>query len=301
MVDLEQGWTLEHEDIVAAQVDLISGQNRAYRGHGAAVLGQIIAVDNAIGCIGIAPGATARVVSQWRDDGRHNTADAILDAARVMGPGDVLLIEAQAEYEGMPRLWPVEVEEAVFNAIRTVTSRGIVVVEAAGNGHNDLDEFRDLAGRRVLNINSPDYKDSGAILVGAASSTHPHHRLDFSNHGSRVDCFAWGENVDTCGDGDQGASTSAYIPDFGGTSSASPIVAGAALLLQSWRQRAGASPFSPATLRTLLSVSSINTASANPAIDRIGVMPDLRQIIERERSSPSPDSLRMNGVRVVPA
>jgi hypothetical protein len=68
LVDLEQGWALDHEDLAAAAVTIVSGMNRAYHGHGAAVLGEIVGVDNATGGIGIAPGATARVVSQWRSD-----------------------------------------------------------------------------------------------------------------------------------------------------------------------------------------------------------------------------------------
>ncbi|MGZ8946914.1 MAG: S8 family serine peptidase [Methylococcaceae bacterium] len=75
---------------------------------------------------------------------------------------------------------------------------------------------------------------SGAIMVGAAGSTVPHQRLSFSNFGSRIDCFEWGQNVDTCGDGWTGTATNLYTTSFGGNSGASPIIAGAALLLQSW-------------------------------------------------------------------
>ena len=46
VVDLEKGWTLNHEDPKAAAIDLISGRNHAWRGHGTAVLGQLAGVDN---------------------------------------------------------------------------------------------------------------------------------------------------------------------------------------------------------------------------------------------------------------
>jgi hypothetical protein len=197
-----------------------------------------------------------------------------------MSAGDVLLLEAQTTFGGLNDV-PVEVETAVFDAIRFATNAGIVVVEAAGNGGHDLDTFVDSAGRRVLDRRSSDFRDSGAIMVGAGSSTAPHARLSFSCHGSRIDCYGWGENIDTTGDGWQGNATNTYTTGFGGTSGASPMVAGAAVLLQSWRKRRNGSVYSPAFLRNMLS-SARNTASANPANDRIGVMPNLRAILEAE-------------------
>ncbi len=121
---------------------------------------------------------------------------------------------------------PVEVEAAAFDAIRHVTDLGIVVVEAAGNGGHDLDAYLDGKNRHVLDRSSIDFRDSGAIMVGAATSTIPHSRLDFSNHGSRIDCYGWGADIDTTGDGWQGASTTAYTTGFGGASGASPIGCG---------------------------------------------------------------------------
>jgi hypothetical protein len=277
-VDLEQGWTLNHEDLAAAGITLISGVNTAYTGHGTAVLGEVAAVDNTLGGMGIAPAATTRVVSQYRAGGGYNTAEAILSAVGVMAAGDVLLLEAQTVHPNATGYVPVEVEQAVFDAIEFATAQGIVVVEAAGNGSEDLDQFEDTLGRKILNRGSPDFRDSGAIMVGAASSAVPHTRLGFSNFGSRIDCFGWGENIDTCGDGWTGNATSTYTGSFGGTSGASPIVTGAALLVQSWAVGTGKGRYSPADLRALLSDPARNTQSADPAVDRIGVMPDLGEI-----------------------
>ncbi len=277
-VDLERGWTLAHEDLAAAGIAIISGLSQDFHGHGTAVLGEAVAVDNTRGGIGIAPGATARVVSQWRTASNYNTAEAILSAVGAMNAGDVLLLEAQTSWPTASGYVPVEVEQAAFDAIQFATSQGIVVVEAGANGAVDLDAFQDLAGKRILNRGSPDFRDSGAIMVGAASSAAPHTRLGFSNHGSRIDCFAWGQNIDTSGDGWTGTGTNTYTTSFGGTSGASPIVSGAALLLQAWRVNRGEARYTPAELRTLLSDPARNTASADPPNDRIGVMPDLRAI-----------------------
>ena len=122
-------------------------------------------------------------------------------------------------------------------------------------------------------------------MVGAATSAVPHQRLGFSNFGSRIDCFAWGEDIDTCGDGWMGTATDTYITGFGGTSGASPIIAGAALLLQSLRVASSSARYSPTELRRLLSDPALNTKSAYPAADHIGVMPNLRAIIARETVS----------------
>jgi len=281
-VDLERGWTLNHEDLAAANITVISGVSQDFHGHGTAVLGEVVAVDNNIGGIGIAPGATTRVVSQWRTASTYNTAEAILSAVGTMNAGDVLLLEAQTSYPTASGYVPVEVEQAVFDAIQFATSQGIIVVEAGANGSVDLDAFQDVNGKHILNRNSPDFRDSGAIIVGAASSTVPHARLSFSNFGTRIDCFAWGQNIDTCGDGWTGTATNLYTTSFGGTSGASPIIAGAALLLQSWRIKQNNNRYLPDELRGLLGNVTLNTHSANPISDRIGVMPNLRSIIRNQ-------------------
>ena len=272
------------------------------------MLGEVLSVDNMTFGIGIAPEATGRVVSQWRDATTYDTAAAILSASQVMNAGDVLLLEAQAGDGGTVTnsagdsfsrdYLPVQTEAVTFDAIRHVTDLGIIVVEAAGNGRHssfdsdgvsvrtgiDLSTWRDADDHAGLDRNSADFRDSGAIMVGAATSNVPHARADFSNHGNRIDCFGWGENVYTLGYG-AGAETKRETFGFSGTSSASPIVAGAAVLLQSWIKSwgKGYGTYSPADLRDLLSDPDLNTASANPAADQIGVMPNLRRIIETQQ------------------
>jgi hypothetical protein len=54
------------------------------------------------------------------------------------------------------------------------------------------------------------------------------------------------------------------------------------VLLQSWRKARYNQVFAPEDLRVMLSTTVLNTPSANPASDGIGVMPDLRAIIEKE-------------------
>ncbi|MET3807185.1 hypothetical protein ABIB25_004208 [Nakamurella sp. UYEF19] len=277
-VDVEQGWTLNHEDLAAAGIHLISGVNTAYFGHGTAVLGEVVAVDNTLGGVGIAPAAHARVVSQYRADGSYGTAAAILSAVDVMSAGDVMLLEAQT-FDSAGAYLPVEIEAAVFDAIRAATDAGIVVIEAGGNGSVDLDAWTDDSGNHLLRRSDPAFQDSGAIMVGAASADVPHTRLYFSNFGSRIDCFGWGADIVTTGDGWTGTSTSAYTDSFGGTSGASPIIAGAALLLQAFSRQHRGRVLDPSTMRSLVS-GAVNTHSGDPAADRIGVLPNLRALIQ---------------------
>jgi len=289
LVDMEWGWTFNHEDLAAHGITLISGLNHSYFFHGSGVLGEIAAVDNTVGCVGITPAlASVRCVGQHQPGGGYSTAQPILDAIAVMNFGDVLLLEAQTTLFGYS-LVPVEIEPAVYDAIRLATSLGIVVVEAAGNGGVDLDTVVNPAGQQIFNRASPDFLDSGAIIVGAASSTAPHARLGFSCHGSRVDCYGWGENVDTLSSDSTNTATNLYTTGFNGTSSATPIVAGAALAVQGLMEAATGNRLAPWQMRMILGEPSYGTSSQDPATDRIGVMPNLRLIIDSTVLNLSPD------------
>lgn len=287
IVDMEQGWDLTHPDLPPGIP--ITGHNHGFFDHGTAVLGELVAIDNAIACVGIAPGATARVTSLWSGPGPGDylaTAAVIVQAISTMSSGDVLLLEAGAWFPSSNLVGPCEVDPAAFDAIRLATSQGITVIEAAHNSGVDLDAYNDPIKGRFLDRTHAGFQDSGAIMIGAASSGDPHARLGFSNFGTRIDCYAWGENVTTTEPGVPGVTDF-----FSGTSSASPIVAGAAILTQSMAQARRGSKFSPAELRTILSAPANGTASQNGAADRIGVMPDLKKIVESVlQPAPAPDA-----------
>lgn len=276
-VDLEQGWNFDHEDLVDAKVTLISGKNHAFFSHGTAVLGVVLMVDNGVGGVGHVPRTRGRVVSQHQPQG-YNTAAAILSAAAVMSAGDVLLLEAQeTDPVSGKYYWPVSVADANYDAIRLTTALGITVVEAACNGAYDLDAYTNLNGKQIFNRSSPDFRDPLSIMVGGGSSAAPHTRLWYSNYGSRVDTYAWGENVDTTYTNDDNTDNYAYTTTFNGTSSASPIIAGAALTIQGITVADRGVKLAPVPLRNLL--STYGTPSKNPASDRIGKMSDLKAII----------------------
>jgi serine protease len=281
-VDLEYGWLFEHEDLAAHDIALISGENTSFvQFHGTSVLGIVCGVDNTVGGVGITPHLESiRVVSEMRDGGIFSTADAVLDASAVMGPGDVLLIESQYPDEGPDNLGflPRDTQDDVFAAVSLATALGIVVVEAAGNGGNDLDSYSHPVYGNIFDPASGDFRDSGAIMVGAGTSLTPHARIDSSNYGGRIDCYAWGENIDSATSYADGV-TDNYDPSFGGTSGAAAIIAGAALAVQGIGHSSGLFMMSPGQMRALFRNPDLGTPSADPESDRIGPMPNLEAIL----------------------
>jgi serine protease len=304
-LDVEQGWTLNHEDLVGKAITLVSGHNRRYFSHGTSVLCIVTADDNTIGGIGIAPSLySAKVISIYRQPGDYSPsrADAITTAVPFLGAGDILLIEDQLYVSS--RYLPVEAEDAIFNAILLATMAGIIVVEPAGNSNVDLDTVTNAMGHYIMRRSTcalgpnPHFRDSGAIMVAASTPTWPHDRalspcdpVGFgSSYGSRIDCYAWGNEIDTCGTQTPPCMSAPppdlqdpddYTTNFGGTSGASAIIAGAALCLQGIaKSLSPASLLSPHQMRTALSNPATGTTSRNGAcIDKIGVMPDLLAII----------------------
>jgi hypothetical protein len=174
-----------------------------------------------------------------------------------------LLVEEQAEtlWQGSVRLAPVEQVAAVETAIRAAVNIGIAVIEPAGNGGSDIDAML-TAG------------DSGAIVVGACADDgqHPSRLAGVlpSNFGGRVDCYALGEFVETL-DINNGTRS-----DYGGTSSASAIIAGAATVVLSIAAAHGRT-VTPPELRDWF--RQPGTESSNPVADLIGVMPDVGTLI----------------------
>lgn len=301
VIDMEQGWFLTHEDYTTKAPTIVVGDNRdgvgTYVGnHGTAVLGEMIADDNTEGVVGIAPSAgPVNCASHYNASTgtTGNVADAVLGAIVNLNAGDALLIEYQTSF------LPAEIVDESFDAIRLASALGIVVYEAAGNGNNNLDTYTDPGGAgQILNRTSPNYRESGAIMIGASVDEVPHERASFSNFGTRIDCYAWGESVVTCGygslDAGGGNNDQTYADDFGGTSSATPIVAGAGMIVQGMHAANTGARLSPMQMRAVLSNPATGTAQGTNVAGAIGVMPNLRAIIENTLGLTSDVYLRDN-------
>jgi subtilisin family serine protease len=269
--DIEGGWNADHEDLNGERIQHVAGtpiRDPAWRAHGTAVLGEVVGKDNGKGVVGIAPDIEKVFTASI---GGISVPDAIDRAARKLRAGDVLLIELQTA--GPQGYLPVEWYRDVFDAIRAATKRGVVVIEAAGNGYVNLDDkiYKGAFDRTK--------RDSGAIMVGAGAPPREgfrdRERLDYSNYGGRVDVQGWGYKVATLDYGDLQACAGAdrhYTNEFSGTSSASPIVAGAAVILEGIARERGRL-LAPAELRALL--VKTGTPQLGNTSEHIGPRPDL--------------------------
>jgi len=289
--DVEGGWTLNHEDLTAAGIRLVHGamsSDPPWLNHGTAVLGEMLAVPNGQGCQGIAFGARGLVSSIFPDE---NAADAIRAAADALQPGDILLVELHRPGPRNPGpssqfgFLPMEFWLAEFVAIQyAITVRRVIVVEAGGNGSQNLDDplYDPAPGKE------PQRRDSGAIMVGAGAPPNglfgpDRSRLDFSNYGARVDCQGWGRSVVTLGYGDlrNGTPQQQYTAQFSGTSSASPIIAGTSACVQGYARARGHPVIDCTTMRTWMrnTGSSQSDGPNGPASQRIGNRPNLRELL----------------------
>lgn len=281
VVDVEGGWLVTHEDLVGKSPTLIHGVHSTVAGwvdHGTAVLGEIVATDNTVGVVGSAPAITSVRMSSIYDAAMtQHVDDALIAAVAAMGAGEIMLIELQTGF------LPEETIDSRLDIIRLAAAQGILVVEAGANGNTDLDIWLDSGGFARLNRGSADFVDSGALMVGACVSAVPHERWWASNYGSRIDCFAWGENVTTCGYGDLdnggGDPNKEYTDTFQGTSSASPIIVSAAALVQARHKAASGTLLSPMQVRAVLSSPATGTAQGTVVAGAIGVMPNLAAIV----------------------
>ncbi|MDP9696672.1 UNVERIFIED_ORG: hypothetical protein J2X79_004255 [Arthrobacter globiformis] len=299
IVDCEHGWLLDHEDLLANNGGVVSGTNNPSNDHGTAVFGILGGDRNTRGVTGIASDAWL-AASSWTSQA---AATAITEAANALRPGDFLLLEGQL---GGPNhtnsnsdvgLIALEWWPDLFAAIRAASNRGIIVIEAAGNGFQNLDDPAyntpqsgfPSTWRNPFNLANP---QSGAVMVGAGappagfngSSWGPDRsRLDYSNYGTRVDAQGWGREVVTAGYGDlQGGDPQRrYTAEFAGTSSASPIVLGALAVVQGIATGRGPLRLTSYRARSLLRMvgSPQQAAPSRPVTQRIGHRPDAKHLL----------------------
>ena len=258
--------------------------------HGTAVLGELASLDNGTGTKGIAPDCELFFSGAYHEE-VYDFENAMLLGVLAVLPGDVILIEQQIagpNYTGDNQhgLVPMEWYQSCYEAIQLAVGNGVIVVEAAGNGGEDLDNWI------YSEENDGHYpflpgNGSGAIIVGAGAvgvQDTERSKLWFSNYGSCVHLQGNGEHVTTTGYGDLFAAEGTdaeFTEDFGGTSSASPIVTGAVVLLQSYylQETGSRLPVEELLDILLLTGKPQEDGALFPASDHIGPLPDIAAAI----------------------
>ena len=249
--------------------------------------------NNGVGVKGIAYQAQYYFAAAKTTTGGYDVGAAVLECVDALNPGDVILIEQQtsgpnATGAGQAGLVPVEWFKPWYDDIVTAVAAGMIVVEAAGNGGENLDDADYATG------NNGHYpflaqNDSGAIIVGSANPPSfgalARARRSSSNYGSTVDLQGWGTGIVTAGYGnlfpggntpDASQENQWYTAGFGGTSGASPMVAASAAIVQrNWELTRGGTPASPAQIKQILR----DTGTPQSGSDNIGPQPNLRAAI----------------------
>ncbi|MBI5728403.1 MAG: S8 family serine peptidase, partial [Candidatus Magasanikbacteria bacterium] len=275
LIDQNDDVNPNHEDLPHGLIPLDSGSARAI-GHGTAVMGIIVGLDNGHGVKGVVPNAgaqTSYAEAAWIGSLRNGSNGPV-------GPGGILhLLEEQYPNPASFPYSPCDTsgsagEDCVsaesyadsFEAYQIATAVGIPVILPAANGRLNFDTMRYLR-------NWPDLSrdDSGAIVVGASTGAN-HRKADFSNCGRRVNLFAWGAGVVSAsypgslfgwsgsGSPNNGDPNAYFTNQFGGTSSAAAIITGTVSLLQSYSMRemgSGYKGLTPEKIREILIASGV--------------------------------------------
>ena len=280
--DLEYSWNYNHADVTKAagsQINSNVSDPFSDNNHGTAVIGEMVSDNNGWGTTGICHGAGLATCGTFygQPSPGWNVPGAMAVAISALSAGDVILLEQQWDYTGSGGYVPIEwwlnyspnpqTYNGVYAAIQTAVANGIHVVQAGGNGSYNTD---------LLSW----FGNSGAMIIGAGGAfiSNDLKRLSFSSYGTRFDLQGWGENVVTTGYGTlfNGMGVNYYYASgFSGTSSASPIVAGAtACCVGYWVANGNpAGTLTPSLLRWTL--VNTGTPQVTPPSGNIGPRPNL--------------------------
>jgi hypothetical protein len=302
LIHFDEGWLLDHAAFdrfraLGGTIDHFGQGNVASGrcGHGTSVLGMHIGARDRGPLL---PGA--RIVLAQAIASDDLPPDKYLEQAvkHTEGARARVLLIARDWSSRAPHI-PLELRAGMGDLIASAVQSGITVVEAAGNGGIDLDGLVRWNGRGVRGqisfANDPwranddaltpaFARDSGALIVGAATAGEPHRRWTAgfpdnpqprSNFGQRVDCWAPGEQISTASIDELGWTTG-----FGGTSAAAALIAAKVTALQSLALalHPSSAPLSPSVIRDLFRDPSLGRPVWAGHL-QLGAMPSLPAVV----------------------
>jgi subtilisin family serine protease len=277
IADIDWGFLTSHQDLqgrIKVKRNTMDWSTNVTQGaytycHGTAVLGIAGAANNGMGMAGVAFGAELWALQAGNKPGTMDPAPwwKAIDYVRKRsskGRPKIVMLEVQTEMSEN-----VEVIPPIRQAIREAIAAGVVVCVAAGNGSRDAGE--DAAGRP--------FPTTGSILVGATIYDERENVLaDFSNFGPRVAVYAPGDAAHdlTC----SSAADHAYRNRFGGTSGATPKVAGTVALMLEANSR-----LTPCEIKDILKETGTPIKTDNPNAAGVFLNAELAMLEARRRAS----------------
>lgn len=289
IVDIEYSWNTAHEDLAKARPTVVNNGTPVdpynNNDHGTAVLGAIAGDANQIGVTGLSNDAKLYLVNSFNQERNWDIPTALAIAAYITRPGDIILIE-QESWGPNNSLVPVEWIPEIYDAIKSLTAGGRIVIEPAANSNQNLDD-KTLFGN-TFPAGKP---NSGAIIVGAGEACSGTFRSRYysSNFGRRVNVQGPGNCVVTAGYGDlyYGGPNAAYTSTFNSTSSASAVIAAAAASLSSTHISLNGTALSPAAVIYILAVTGTPQDTTSSS-GNIGPQPNLAKALPvTDKKAPS--------------
>lgn len=208
---LDTGCDLDHEDL---KDNLLPGTNfidpskppQDDCGHGSHVTGIMIAEDNNLGIVGVAPRAKVRPVKVLDSTGSGNLLNVVKGIKWAIGQ--------KVDFISMSLGSPMPVQE-VQSAVQEAAAAGIVTFCAAGNAGNTDEIYYPAA-----------YKET--IAIGAVGESL--HRAGFSNTGHNLDFMAPGVDI-------LSTVPKNWYAILSGTSMAAPFACAVAVLVKSYARK----------------------------------------------------------------
>ena len=206
---LDTGVDLDHSDLVAnlawSKSEIGSPTADDKNGHGTHVSGTVLAVDNAIGVVGVAPEAKLYALQVLRPSGTGYADDITkgVEDARY-GPDGILATGDEANIISMSLGGPSPLGTAFEYQMITAYSERIVLVAAAGNDGTE----------------SIDYPAAYPEVIAVGATDQNNVRASFSDYGADLELVAPGVDVLSTYKGDSyayGSGTSMSTPHVSGT------------------------------------------------------------------------------------